>query len=221
MATRRQPLRDVLASQWREVLLGGGLMTILFALFYVATTYLTAYGTSPTGLGMSRAEVLSWGLVASVVLATTTTAAGAWSDRVGRKRMIVAAYVAAVPACLGLFAWLDGGNALAFAVTLAVTLGVYGVAYGPAGAFLPELFSTEHRYSGAGVSYNLGGIVGGAVVPLVAASLGAGAGVTAVGLLLGGIAVLSLASTARLRETVDKRVPLPDTAHTPQRDVAV
>jgi MFS family permease len=43
--------------------------------------------------------------------------------------------------------------------------------YGPMGAFLPELYGTRLRYSGAAVSYNLGWVFGGAFAPLIAGQL--------------------------------------------------
>jgi MFS family permease len=43
-------------------------------------------------------------------------------------------------------------------------------------AFLPELYGTRLRYSGAAVSYNLGGVFGGAFAPLIAGQLLASTG---------------------------------------------
>ncbi|SFW71081.1 Sugar transporter [Amycolatopsis australiensis] len=83
-------------------------------------------------------------------------------------------------------------------VRLSVTE-TYGIAYGPVGAYLPELFRTAYRYTGAGIAYNLGGILGGAIAPLVAAALAAAHGVFAVGVLLGVLGVLSLLSAVALR----------------------
>ncbi|MEV7037566.1 MFS transporter [Amycolatopsis sp. NPDC051061] len=197
------PVRVVLRTQWRQVLLGGGVLTVLFALFYVATAYLTSFGTSATGPGLSRATVLELGIAAGVVLALTTIAAGVLSDRFGRRRTIITGFVAAVPLVLVLFAWLGGGSGLAFGVTVAAMLGVYGIAYGPIGAYLPELFATECRYTGAGIAYNLGGLLGGAVVPLAAAALSAAYGVFAVGILVAAVALVSLASAIALRSRAE------------------
>ncbi|HEX3546270.1 MAG TPA: MFS transporter, partial [Mycobacterium sp.] len=155
------PLGAVFRAQWREILLGGGVLTILFALFYLATVYLTGYGTSTRGADLSRATVLVCGIAASAALALTTVTAGVVSDRVGRRRIIIAGYALIVPAVIVLFAWLAGHSTTAFAVTLAAMLGLFGIAYGPVGAYLPELFRTEYRYTGAGIAYNLGGILGG------------------------------------------------------------
>ncbi|HWD03135.1 MAG TPA: MFS transporter [Amycolatopsis sp.] len=193
------PLGAVLRAQWREVLLGGGVMTVLFALFYIATAYMTSFGTSPSGPHLSSATVLVLGIVASAALAVTTVVAGILSDRFGRRRAILVGYALTVPLAVGLFAWVSGGSGVAFAVTLAVMMGLYGIAYGPVGAYLPELFETGYRYTGAGIAYNLGGLLGGALAPLAAAALAAAHGAIAVGILLAALAALSLASTVALR----------------------
>ena len=192
------PLGAVFRAQWREILLGGGVLTILFALFYVATVYLTGYGTSTRGADLSRATVLVCGIVASAALALTTVTAGVVSDRVGRRRIIIAGYALIVPAVIVLFAWLAGHSTTAFAVTLTAMLGLFGIAYGPVGAYLPELFRTEYRYTGAGIAYNLGGILGGAIAPMLAATLAAAYGPIAVGLLLAAVGLLSLLSAVAL-----------------------
>lgn len=44
------------------------------------------------------------------------------------------------------------------------------------GAFLPELYGTRLRYGGASVSYNLGGVLGGALAPIIATQLLASTG---------------------------------------------
>ncbi len=47
----------------------------------------------------------------------------------------------------------------------------FAVLYGPMGAYLPELFGTGPRYTGASVGYNLGGVLGRAFAPILASSL--------------------------------------------------
>jgi MFS family permease len=46
-----------------------------------------------------------------------------------------------------------------------------GMMYGPQAALYTELFSTEVRYSGASLGYQLGAIVGGAFAPTIATIL--------------------------------------------------
>ena len=78
----------------------------------------------------------------------------------------------------------------------------FAVLYGPMGAYLPELFGTRLRYSGASVSYNLGGVLGGAFAPIIASSLLIVAGGSwAISLYIALMALVSLACLFFLSET--------------------
>ena len=103
-----------------------------------------------------------------------------------------------MPWSLALFPILSANTVFAFAVGLTVTLVIFAIAYGPAGALLPELFETRYRYTGAGMGYNLAGVVGGGIVPLVAAQLAGTSGAWSVGFLLAGIGVFSVLCTLAL-----------------------
>lgn len=198
-STARVPLFEVAKQQPREVLLAAGSITMLFSFFYIGVTYLTAYGTKT--LELPKSTVLSIGIVAGLAFAGTTILSALYSDRVGRRRMTGIANAVALVWSLALFPILDIGTPLAFAVGMSVTLGIVGVAYGPAGAHLPELFKARYRYTGAGVAYNLAGVLGGAVPPLVATYLVTTYGSYSIGIYLAAMALVSLACTFALRET--------------------
>jgi metabolite-proton symporter len=195
------PILEVFRAQPREVLLAGGVLTIVFTLFYIGTAFLTSYGTSPTGAGLARPTVLGLGIVAAVAFGTTTVVSGILSDRFGRRKVIVTCCAVAIPWALVLFPLMGTGSAAGFAVGLVGTLAIFGIAYGPVGAYLPEMFRTRYRYTGAGMGYNLGGVLGGAVSPLVAAQLAGGYGSSAVGVMIAAFALLSLVCALVLRET--------------------
>ncbi|MGH3717379.1 MAG: MFS transporter [Pseudonocardiaceae bacterium] len=198
------PLREALTQAPREILLAAGTMTVMFALFYTGTTYLTSYGTSPTGAALSRTLVLSIGIAAGAAMALCTIASAVASDRLGRRTLIMATCASAVVWSLVLFPLLDTRSPVAFGVGVIVTLGLQGVGYGAAGAFLPETFATRYRYTAAGISYNLAGITGGAIPTLVAGPLAAAFGSVAIGILLFALAVLSLFCARALPETKDR-----------------
>jgi MFS family permease len=147
---------------------------------------------------LGRVEVLSTGIVASLFVAAATLASGVLSDRFGRKKVIATSCILAVPWSLALFPILSANTVFAFGVGLTVTLVIFAIAYGPAGALLPELFETRYRYTGAGMGYNLAGVVGGGIVPLVAAQLAGTSGAWSVGILLAGIGVFSVLCTLAL-----------------------
>jgi hypothetical protein len=52
-----------------------------------------------------------------------------------------------------------------------IALLTHAAMYGPQAAFIAELFSTELRYSGASMGYQLAGVVGGGIAPIVAIAL--------------------------------------------------
>jgi MFS family permease len=196
----RMPVMEVLSTHTGRVALGAGSTMAVFAFFYIGVTYLTSYGTQE--LGLPRTTVLAMGIIGGLVFAATTIAGAILSDRVGRRKMIIIGNASAIVAGIIAFPILDIGTAWSFGLGLSLVLGVVGIAYGPQGAYLPELFPTHYRYTGAGMAYNLAGVLGGGVVPLIATALVAGLGSSlAIGVLLAGLSVVSLLCTLALPHT--------------------
>ncbi|KZF06138.1 MAG: MFS transporter [Rhodococcus sp. (in: high G+C Gram-positive bacteria)] len=198
-APDRLPILEAWKVQKKEILLAAGALASLFSLFYMGTAYLTSYGTKT--LGFDRPFVLWTGIIAAVVFGIAIGISATYSDRVGRRRVIMTSCAIAVPWALALFPLLDTGNEVVYVVSMCITLGIFGIAYGPTGALLPELFQTRFRYTGAGLGYNLAGVLGGAIPPLLAAPLTAQYGSIAVGVMLALLSVLSLGCTKALVET--------------------
>ncbi|CAN5527410.1 MFS transporter [soil metagenome] len=200
-APAKLPFADAIRVQWKQIVLAGLAMSTVFSMFYTGSTFLTSYGIG--NLEFTRTMILGFGMIAAVVLGVVTAAACIISDKIGRKKVIAAAYGAAIVWSLALFPLLDTGSPIAFLIGVTVTLCIYGVANGPAGALLPEMFKSRFRYTGAGLSYNLGGIIGGAVPPILAAQIVATSASIWVGVLLAGLAAVSLICVLALPETKD------------------
>lgn len=67
-----------------------------------------------------------------------------------------------------------------------------GFVYGPLGAWLPSLFPVRLRYSAISFAFNMGGILGGALAPMVATGLVETFGVATAGLYMSAAAAISL-----------------------------
>ena len=193
------PFSAAIRHQWREILIAGGALAMLFAFFYIGTAYLTSYGTAVVGL--SRATVLGIGMGGAVVFGIVIALSGMYSDRIGRKRIVLASCVVAVPWGFLLFPILDQGTGLAFALGLYGTLVIFAASYGPAGALLPEMFRTEYRYTGAGIAYNLAGVIGGGTAPMIASRLTDAGHASSIGLVLAAFGALSVVCALLLPET--------------------
>ncbi|MFE2943807.1 MFS transporter [Streptomyces sp. NPDC059255] len=83
-----------------------------------------------------------------------------------------------------------------------------GVIYGPMGAFLPELFPTEVRYSGASLAYSFGGVLGGAIPSLVSTQLQSAFGAASIGWYASAMAVISFGCILALPETTQRQLQL-------------
>ncbi|MEV6977808.1 MFS transporter [Kitasatospora sp. NPDC093806] len=196
----RAPVVEVLRGHWRTVLLGCGSITVGYALFYLTTTYALAYAT--TGLGVPSTLVLEMLLVGAVGKAGTVWLSARRSDGWGRRRTLQGATALAVGWGLVLFPLLETERRGLMFLALAGAMVVLGCLLGPLAAFLPELFPTRVRYTGAALTYNLGGVVGGATTPLIATRLTEAYGTAEpVGWYLAGWGVVALLCLRLLPET--------------------
>jgi MFS family permease len=152
-------------------------------------------------MGLDRGNVLAVGILAAGVFATATWLSGVYSDRIGRKQVLLGSCLVAVPWGLLLFPLLDRGGAVAFAIGLSGSLAIMGISYGPAGALLPEMFKTEYRYTGAGMAYHLAGVIGGGTAPIFAADFAEAGNISAIGWMMAGFAALSVLCSLLLPET--------------------
>jgi MFS family permease len=204
---RVAPLGALFRSQRREVLFAAGSMVGFFTLGYMANAYLMSY--AHTHVGFSPKLILSVGLLGGVVAVVFSVLGAVLCDTFGRRRVIMTAFAVGVPWSFIVLPLVDTGNAMLFALAIAGTYAVAGTAYGPMAAFIPEIFATRYRYSGAGVALNLAGLVGGAVPTIVAAPLQAAWGVPAVGAMMAAVVLVSLVCTVLLRETKGTAMSVP------------
>ncbi|MGW2344083.1 MFS transporter [Streptomyces sp. NPDC001661] len=200
----RAPALEVFKRHPKEILLGAGGMIIAYGLFYTATTYCLAYGT--TTLGVPRSTMLAVSLVACLFLAAGTWLAATRSDAGGRRKMVLIGSCLAIVWGLALFPLMDTEKPVLIALALGGALFCMGVVYGPMGAYLPELFGAKVRYSGASFAYNLGGVLGGAVSPLIATRLQSALGSSSVGWYVSAMAVVSLLCVLALPETRERQL---------------
>ncbi len=205
----KAPLREVFRHSWRQVLQATFLVAVTYTLFYTLATWSLAWATKPVGqggggLGFTNQEYLLMLMVAICVFALFIVLSCLYADKVGRRRVLLFSSVALVVFSL-LFPYLLMGQGqrdyVSVMVFLCVGFALMGIAFGPIGAFLPELFAANVRYSGSGIGYNLAAIVGAAFVPSVATWLSEHWGVQSVGMYLGVMALCCLVGVLTCKET--------------------
>jgi MFS family permease len=193
------PLSELFGAQLRQMLLASGCMIGIFTFSFMGGTYLMGYAT--TILQHPRELVLSVGVLGGLAMLVFTAFSASLCDSVGRRKLILTGFCLAVPWSLAVMPLMDTDSPVLFGLAIVGTYAILGIASGPMAAFLPEIFATRYRYSGAGLAFNLGGIVGGAVPPTIAGPLVDVFGPQAIGVMMALLVGISLAVTYLLPET--------------------
>ncbi|KFI55225.1 MFS transporter [Bifidobacterium callitrichos] len=199
----KHPLR-ALVPYWKEVLLGTFAMGITYTLFYVLGTWSLSYGVKVMKPAFTQNEYLAMQMTSVVFFAIFILISCVYSDRIGRKKVLIT--TTALTLVFSLFAMhLLQHNVVTVMIFLCVGFALMGGLFGPCGAYLPELFPTNVRYSGAGLSYNLAAILGGAFAPTIATALVQSTGsVVSVGWYMAIMAALALIALFLIKESKDK-----------------
>lgn len=191
------PFGELMRGHWREVLGGTFAAVACFAIFYLATAFALGYGI--TKLGMVREAFLGLQLFAILFLAAGIIVSGFAADRYGAGNVLMAGCGLTMLVALTIVPTLGSGEPPMVALFLSMALFAMGLTYGPLGAWLPSLFPARVRYSGASVAFNMAGILGGGLAPLIAQRLSDSAGLGAVGAYLALCSGLSLVGLLALR----------------------
>lgn len=196
----RSPIRDT----WR---FHRGAVARTFAIsalgsitYYVGITYVPAFLGSAGGV--AEAEALWLSTVAAVAVIVATPLAGALSDRVGRKPVLIGLALLSAVLPLSLFAWMAGGSTwvvASAAVVLACLAGGVSAVAAPATA---EQFPGEGRLSGLALGVTMATAFFGGATPLIAELLVRHTGwAAAPGAMIAVVALLVLPVLWGLRET--------------------
>ena len=183
------PIAELLRGYPRETIAGTFAVVACFAIFYLATAFALGYGTA--NLGYDRRVFLGVLLGAILFLAIGIVAAGYWSDRTNPRRVLMTGCGFIVALGFLLSPMMGSGSLLVIWLFLSAALFLMGFVYGPLGAWLPALFPARVRYTGASMAFNIGGILGGGLAPVLAQALASHGGLSYVGLYLSGAAFVS------------------------------
>ncbi|MDL2397550.1 MFS transporter [Rhizobium mayense] len=190
------PIAVIFRSHLRSLILGTIIAVATFVLFYLMTAFTLSWGTRPLtavppGLGFSQGQFLVVQLVGVVFFGLTIPLSGLLSDRYSRRLVLILTTIGILIFGLYYSTLLTAGLAGAFACSI-IGLALMGFTYGPIGAALAAPFPTAVRYTGASMTFNLGGIVGASLAPYIATWLASNYGLVYVGYYLALAAALSL-----------------------------
>src|SRR6201997_5581 len=201
-ALPKQSFVELLAQQWKPLLLCVGLVLIFNVTDYMALSYLPSYLSATLHFNESHGLFLV--LLVMVLMMPMTLYAGHLSDKIGRKPVMlfgcVGLFVLSIPALL----LIRMGTVLPVFSGLLILGALLSTFTGVMPSSLPALFPTKIRYGALAIGFNVSVSLFGGTTPLVSAWL-----VDATGnlmmpayylmgaSLIGIVSVLALSETAR------------------------
>ena len=196
---KTSPILEALKRYPKRISLAAGAFLSVQVTFYILVAFVLAYGVETTDL--SRNDLLTAVLIGSAIMVPTQFFFSDYSDKKGRKGIFMAGALLTAIWAFFLFPLIDSGNF--FLVILGVTGGLtfLGMMYGPQAAFFAELFTTEVRYSGASLGYQIGAIIGGSFAPTIATLLWTSYDIFWVSVYIATASIASLVSVYFLTET--------------------
>ncbi len=176
-ALRRRPVMDVIATMPRVFAIAVGMKISEVAWVYVLTVFSVVYAT--TKLGLPRSLILDGIIVGALCELLTLPLVGMLSDRFGRRPIYLLGVVCSIAAAYPLFMVLDTRDPTAVIVGVAVIMNLtHAIGFGIGASWMPELFGTSVRYTGASLGCQVSAALSGGFAPIIATALLAWAGAT-------------------------------------------
>ena len=200
-AVARIPLMEVLTRQPRTFLIAVGLKVSEVAWVYVLTVFSIVYATGT--LGLPRRMILDAILWAAILEFATMPFFGWLSDKVGRRPLYLGGAAVSAVCAFVVFGLLDSRDPTVITATIAIAMSLtHASMFGPQGAFMPELFGTRVRYSGASLGCQVAAAISGGFSPIIASGLLAWSGTTwPISIYLLVLAGITFAATLAAAET--------------------
>ncbi|OZI45377.1 MFS transporter [Bordetella genomosp. 5] len=150
----RLTLGQMIAQHTRETMIGVGLVVTATVSIYITFTYLVTYSTKILMLPMTQTFMVQMAGAALMVLLTPFM--GAWSDRVGRRPLVIGSLIGYLLVLYPLYAWLTSAPSIErlLVVQLVVCLFVSAF-FGVFSTVMAELFPPRVRSVGLSLAYNV------------------------------------------------------------------
>jgi len=194
------PIVNVVKNEWRALLLGISIKTPEIAVAYLFSVFFPLWAIN--NLGLKRGDIMDVVLLAMSFAVIAIPMSAYISDIIGRRKIYIVGYTLMILLSYSVWSNLAVGN-LFWPLMFSLILG--SIMLAPLAAFLPELFNSETRYTGAGVANQVAAALGGGVVPLLATSIAVKTGsLIGIAYLMIVLSIISLICALIVKETYRK-----------------
>lgn len=167
------PIMSSIKENRKGLLVALGVVCLNAVGFYIILAYLPTYLSEELGFDITIATLTT--ILSLLTYVIFLPIVGKIADKVGRKPVLATACILFILLAYPAFFLLSLGGV--FAIGAQILLGaILACNDGVMATFLTEIFPTTSRYSGFGISYNLGNALFGGTAPLIATALIAASG---------------------------------------------
>lgn len=183
------PILDTLR-QYRTLAVGIGLKITEVTWAYLLSVFIVVYAVQT--LGLAKSDIMSAVLIASAINLITIPWFGYISDIVGRATIYIVGSIITILMAWPIFAMLTAGYFLP-AIVIGMVLG-NALMMAPLAAYLPEIFPTKTRYTGASLGCQIAAAIGGGVIPTLAVWMTATGDLSSLAWIMIGLGCITLVS---------------------------
>ncbi len=137
--------------------------------FYIFTLFLLYY--VPAKMGLPKSIALNAVLFGAVAQILFIPVAGWLADRIGRRPTLMIGGIGGAIWAFVFMQMVQSGSPTAIMTASFVGMVLVSFMFSPLASFLPELFATRVRVTGASLGFQFAGVFGGALAPLIATGL--------------------------------------------------
>ena len=147
-------LGEMLKNHMRETLVGMGLVVTLTVSIYITFTYLTTFSTVTLKLPLRDTFLVQMASAAFMIVLMPLW--GAWSDRVGRRPLMIGSLIGYLLVLYPAYAWLTSEPSIARLLIAQLSICVFvSVYFGVFSTVIAELFPANVRSLGMSLAYNI------------------------------------------------------------------
>ncbi len=165
---KQAPIVEVFTHHWGKLLVAVGARAGSDIAWYVFALFLQVYLVR---IGVPKTVALTAGIAAACVQIFAIPFFGHLADRWGSRTVLTAGALAGAVWAFIFFQMVETKVPSMIIMASMVGMFIQAALWAPLASFLPSMFPTHIRFTGAGLGFQLAGVVGGAFAPIIALTL--------------------------------------------------